>query len=183
MLQVYAMETKIERHTIGALVTSSRTYLECSKTVIKHSRRTGMHVLGGARANLASSTIASNGDTGCFAQHANSTVLARDCVFTGNGTSGTLVSVGACMHLFECKLTENRIAGAQSTVRPSNSPANLGTALFPSASEGEQCGLCSHRPVGTETTLSATVGTLFPPCLEEIECLQKQRGTVWPLFP
>lgn len=116
-MQVFAVDTSIERHTIGALVTSTRTYLECSQTVIKHSRRTGMHVQGGARANLTASTIASNGDTGCFAQHANSTVLARDSVFNGNGTSGALVSVGASMHLFDCELSENRIAGAQSTVR------------------------------------------------------------------
>ena len=112
------MDTSIERHSIGALVTSTRSYLECSQTVIKLSRRAGMHVLGGARANLTACTVANNGDTGCFAQHAHSTMLARDSVFTANATSGTLVSVGACMHLFDCELTENRIAGAQSTVRP-----------------------------------------------------------------
>ena len=115
------MDSSIERHSIGALVTSTRSFLECSQTVIKLSRRAGMHVLGGARANLAASTISNNGDTGCFAQHAHSTMLARDSVFTGNGTSGALVSVGASMHLFDCELTENRIAGAQSTVRPPTS--------------------------------------------------------------
>jgi hypothetical protein len=111
------VDASIERHAIGVLLTSTRSYMECSQSTIKRSRRAGIHVLGGARAQLHSCTVTGSGENGCLAQHAHSTVLATDTSFSGNGSSGVQVSVGASMHLQECELCENRIAGAQSTVR------------------------------------------------------------------
>lgn len=131
LVQVSVSETRMAHQTIGVVATGAYTKVSLADCTVVRSSRVGMHVFGAATVAAQRVTVSGSTEHGALVQHAHSELDLTECTLSGSGASGVQAAVGAALAMRRCRLTSNKVAGAQVMVRPVLLPSYATLILRP----------------------------------------------------